>query len=114
MDIEVKEKQIKKYKFLQILHDYGTTADEILDKAANPKRNFGRGSTILPQNSNGRRDLMHYKNQSSGEFPFFKSNTNLEHRNSDLMYGVTKPLLATLKSNNSDLNNCSDRAAQYK
>ena len=63
MELDVKDKQIKKYKFLQILHDYGTTADEILDKAANPARVPGRGSTVLPNNSRNK-DYWVLSNQS--------------------------------------------------
>lgn len=94
-DVEVKEKQIKKYKFLQILHDYGTTADEILDKAANPNRISGRGSTVLPNSA---------RHKSSSDFNFnVKSN---HHRNSDFMCGPTVPLISSLTSNlnlNADL-----------
>ena len=62
IDLEYKEKQIKKYKFLQILYDYPTSATEILNKAAQEKRAPERGSTILPSST---------KNKGDGEFSFF-------------------------------------------
>ncbi|CAI2364330.1 unnamed protein product [Moneuplotes crassus] len=61
IDLEYKEKQIKKYKFLQILHDYPTSASEILDKACQENRAPTRNS-LLPSST---------RNNSGGEFSLF-------------------------------------------
>lgn len=62
IDLEYKEKRIKKYKFLQILHDYPTSASEILDKAAKEVKVPERSSHILPSST---------RNNTGGEFSLF-------------------------------------------
>jgi hypothetical protein len=64
LDLEYKEKQIKKYKFLHMLHDYPTSASEILSKATIQNRVPERSSTIIPSRS---------KNGNSDDFGFFNS-----------------------------------------
>ena len=87
MDVQYKDKQIKKYKFLHILHDYPTSANEILNKAAHPGRALGRNSTILPNSA---------RNRSSEDFAFFNKNKSHDHRKSDFMLGPLKPSLSIL------------------
>ena len=87
MDIQYKDKQIKKYKFLHILHDYPTSANEILNKATHPNKTLGRNSTILPNSA---------RNRSSEDFAFFNKNKPYDHRKSDFMIGPLKPSLSIL------------------
>lgn len=87
MDIQYKDKQIKKFKFLHILHDYPTSAGEILNRAANSKmKTLARGSTALPNSA---------RNKSSEEFAFFNRG-KADHRKSDFMVGSLKPSLSIL------------------
>ena len=85
IDLEYKEKQIKKYKFLHLLHDYPTSASEILSKAANANKVPERSSTLLPSST---------RNKTSEEFGFFNRNRALVQRKSDVVFGPQKPSLS--------------------
>ena len=88
-------KQNKKYKFLQILHDYPTSATEILNKAALENKAPERSSTVLPSST---------KNRSDDDFSFFKRNR--EARRSDAMFMPQKTSISTLL-------NDSEKAQKY-
>jgi hypothetical protein len=90
MDLEYKDKQIKKFKFLQILHDYPTSASEILDKATNQNKMPERSSTLLPGST---------KNVTSEDFGFFNQARPRDHRKSDAMFSH-KPSLSSFTGAN--------------